>query len=212
LFSAWTGALLILGLVSLRLRFQPFKMPTGGMEKTLLIGDHFLADNWAYDIRVPFSPTVLYARRNPQRGDIITFRFPEDRTRVFIKRVIGLPNETVAVRGHAVYIDCQLLKDDPHAYFFDSRGEPVQEQVVAPNDLPIDGDADSHDAVQHFGPVTVPEGHVFVMGDNRDNSRDSRYWGFLPREDVLGRASFIYWSQDRDTGEARFGRLGRRIE
>jgi signal peptidase I len=200
--------------IGLRVRYQPFKIPTGAMQKTLLIGDHLWADNWAYDVRIPFLGKVLWVRREPQRGDVVTFLYPEERTRVFIKRVIGLPGETVAVRGKAVYIDGHLLKEN-YTYFGGGYGgEPVLEAAVAPEALPSLGEGEDEDESPstHFGPALVPAGHLFVMGDNRDNSKDSRYWGFLSRADLRGQAARLYWSQDPRRGTIRFRRIGQRIE
>jgi signal peptidase I len=201
------------GLVSLRLRYQPFRIPTGAMEKTLLIGDHLLADNWAYNIRLPLSSKTFIVRARPRRGDVITFRYPEDRTRVFVKRVIGLPGESVAVRGKAVYIDGTLLKEDRSYFGGAYGGDPVREAIDAPASL---GEADDVDALgtglgRQFGPVVVPADSYFVLGDNRDNSKDSRYWGYLNRADILGQVTVIYWSWDAKQNAVRFARLGRMV-
>jgi len=148
------------------------KVPTGGMERTVLVGDYIFVDMTAYGLRVPFTTyTVLV--RSPQRGDVIVFLFPEDRRRMFLKRVIGLPGETVEVRDTIVSIDGKTL---PEAYAF----------FEAPH-------AAGH---KGFPPERVPPGHLFVLGDNRDNSRDSRYWGFLPLSDVLGEAKGVYFSHE----------------
>ena len=138
------------------------------MERTLLVGDSFLADV------TPFTP---------RRGDVITFLFPEDRTRVFIKRVVGLPGETVEVRGRAVLVNGRPL-DEPYARFIDALDEE-----------------DDPPGRRGWGPHTVPAGHLFVLGDNRDNSRDSRFWGFLPTDQVKGRALIVYWSYEASRDE-----------
>jgi signal peptidase I len=167
---------------------RTFKIPTGGMEPTVLRGDWLLAVNWAYNPREPFFGHLLTAPRPPARGDIVTFPFPEDPTRTFMKRVIGLPGETVEVRGRTVYIDGEALVE-PYVQF------------IAPDDVQR----------SDWGPETIPTRSVFVLGDNRDNSRDSRFWGYVKREDVLGRAVVIYWSRDSETGGVRFDRIGRRL-
>lgn len=160
---------------------QAFKIPTGGMEPTIRIGDHLVAVMWAYGWREPLSGRLISSARQPKRGDLVIFRFPEDRSRTFIKRCIGLPGEVVQVRGRAVLIDGQPL-DEPYVQFLDGSLTPAG---VAPEPSGPSG---------KWGPQVVPLGQYFVLGDNRDNSRDSRFWGFVPQEDLLGRASVVYWS------------------
>ena len=157
---------------------QAFKIPTGSMENNLLIGDHLLVNKFV------FGPTLngLEEKILPidpiERQDVIVFKYPEEPERDFIKRVIGLPGETIEVRNKAVFIDGKPL-DEPYVHYLVPPGE--------------NGSHDFHVRVQ-YGPVTVPPGHYFMMGDNRDNSQDSRYWGFLPREYVKGKALFVYFS------------------
>jgi signal peptidase I len=192
-FSRWfscltavmLGAVLNLFLVhGYRTTFvQAFKIPTGGMEPTIPIGDHLLATKWAYGWRDPVFGHLISDAKQPKRGDLIVFRFPEDRSRVFIKRCIGLPGETVEVRDRAVLVDGKALAE-PYVQFLEPR-------------LPSTGrDLGRPDLRGSWGPQTVPAGGYFVLGDNRDNSRDSRFWGFVPEEDLLGRATVVYWSYD----------------
>jgi signal peptidase I len=183
---------------------QAFKIPTGSMENNLLIGDHLLVNKFV------FAPTVSAVERrllpiDPiRRGDIVVFKFPEDPERDFIKRVIGLPGETLELRDRTVYIDGEPL-DEPYVQF------------LFPPSTRRSGDPDFTDfAVRRgYGPVTVPEGQYFMMGDNRDNSQDSRYWGFLPREYVKGKALFVYFSfADEPSGllgNVRWNRLFHQI-
>ena len=172
---------------------QAFKIPTGSMENNLLIGDHLLVNKFV------FAPTLGAAERtllpiDPiRRGDIIVFKYPEDPERDFIKRVIGLPGETVELKNKKVHIDGRPL-DEPYVHFL----FPPTEQGSA------DGVSFDFDVRSSYGPVTVPEGHYFMMGDNRDNSQDSRYWGFLPASYVKGKALFVYFS----FGEAGSGLSG----
>src|SRR3954469_19609267 len=185
---------------------QAFKIPTGSMEQNLLIGDHLLVNKFV------FGPTVSHLERTVlpiadiRRKDVIVFKFPKDPTRDFIKRVIGLPGDTVELRSKRVFINGKQL-DEPYVYYLDDP-PPLPQEMEASNDLQGVGDP----RVQ-YGPVTVPAGHYFVMGDNRDNSEDSRYWGFMPRENVKGRALVIYWSYDPETGlsGARWGRILRQV-
>ena len=161
---------------------QAFKIPTGSMENNLLIGDHLLVNKFI------FGPTPLAAGRavlpvrSIRRGDIIVFKYPDEPDRDFIKRVIGLPGETIELRNKKVYVNQQAI-DEPYVHFLTPPSTDYQEVT-------------SSDVRERFGPVTVPADHYFVMGDNRDNSQDSRYWGFLPRGYVKGKALLIYWSYE----------------
>jgi len=166
---------------------QAFKIPTGSMENNLLIGDHLLVNKFV------FAPTRTGLERmllpiDPiRRGDILVFKFPEDPDRDFIKRVIGLPGETLEMREKKIYINGTSI-DEPYVHFLFPAG----------NRSPGDEDFTEASVQRNYGPVTVPEGHYFMMGDNRDNSQDSRYWGFLTRDYVKGKALFIYFSYGDD--------------
>jgi len=208
----------MVGLVGVRLFWlRPFKIPTGAMEKTILIGDCLLADMRAYGVRMPFTEQLLFGEKQPQRGDLIVFRFPEDPSRLFIKRVIGLPGETVAMRGPGVYINGRLL---PESYALHGGG-PFSEPAPLRERLPErleDAAADPENTFRNYGPETVPAEALFVLGDNRDNSRDSRFWGFLPLHHVRGRVWCVYFSQEgargassqQGLGKVRWSRIGHR--
>jgi signal peptidase I len=169
---------------------QAFKIPTGSMERNLLIGDHLLVNKVIYSpSALPFEDAIL-AKKPVQRGHVVVFKFPEDPSRDFIKRVIGLPGETVEIRDKVVYIDGKALVE-PYAHF--------QEPPLHRSD-PEYG-LRSDDLRDNWGPETVPAGHLFVLGDNRDNSRDSRFWKFLPRDQVKGRALLVYWSYEASREE-----------
>jgi signal peptidase I len=169
---------------------QAFKIPTGAMERTILIGDHLLVDKTAYGVRVPsFEGSMRLRPRQPARGDVIVFLYPEDPTRSFMKRVIGVPGDTVEVRGRTVLVNSTTLAE-PYARFLNEENEGRG---------------------RDWGPRTVPPDHLFVLGDNRDNSKDSRHWGFLPAENLLGRATIVYYSEDRD-GRIRWERIGLRLQ
>ncbi len=166
---------------------QAFKIPTGSMENNLLIGDHLLVNKFV------FAPTVASIERallpiDPiRRGDIIVFKYPEEPERDFIKRVIGLPGDTLELRNKRVYINGTMLN------------EPYVHYLVPPDE---EGSGGEFDVRVQYGPVTVPPGHYFMMGDNRDNSQDSRYWGFMPQEYIKGKALFVYFSFGEETGLA----------
>ena len=177
---------------------QAFKIPTGSMENNLLIGDHLLVNKFVFG---PTGPERgLVPVRDPRRGDVVVFKYPDEPERDFIKRVIGLPGETLEMRAKKIYINGQVL-DEPYVHFIDPASE--SQEVT------------SLDLRERYGPVRVPEDQYFMMGDNRDNSQDSRYWGFLPRHYIKGRALMIYWSYESGREDyleegvvARLRRLG----
>jgi signal peptidase I len=160
---------------------QAFKIPTGSMENNLLVGDHLLVNKLAFAPTIGSFERLVLPIRDIKRGDIIVFKFPEEPERDFIKRVIGLPGETVELRHKKVYINGSPI-DEPYVHYL-MPPSPEGSQVF-------------DDVRESYGPRTVPAGHYFMMGDNRDNSADSRYWGFLPATYVKGKALMIYWSFD----------------
>jgi len=146
------------------------------MEPTLLVGDHIRANKFIYGIKIPFLRKTVISISEPQRGDVIVFIYPVDKSKDFIKRTIGLPGDTIEIIDKSVYINGEVY-EDPHGYYSNK------------------GRVWSHSQGKtFFGPVTVPEDHIFVMGDNRDHSYDSRFWGFVPLKSVKGKAFIIYWS------------------
>jgi len=198
----WTEAIVVAVILALIIRtfiIQAFKIPSGSMEDTLLIGDHLLVSKFSYGIPIPFTDTRLLELQHPERGDIIVFEFPKDRNksyferRDFIKRVIGTPGDTIAVRNKTVYVNGKpfVIPAEVHK----------ESTTVGPQYGPRD----------FMEPVTVPEGHYFVMGDNRDRSYDSRFWGFVPMENIKGKAFIKYWSWDSNENMPRWNRIGRLI-
>ena len=169
---------------------QAYKIPSGSMKPTLLIGDHILVSKFNYGIRLPLVRSTLIPVGTPKRGDIVVFIYPEDRSKDFIKRLIGLPGDRIEIRNKNI-----LLNGLPWS---DTHGVHVDNLIIPGSVQPRD----------NFGPVTVPEGSLFVMGDNRDESYDSRFWGFVPMKDVLGKALIIYWSWNQENHGVRLGRLG----
>ena len=156
---------------------QAFKIPSSSMVPTLLVGDHILVNKFIYGVRIPLIGKKFLTFTTPKRGDVIVFIFPEDRSKDYIKRVVGLPGEKVEIIGQEIYINDRVV-DDPWGNY--SMKNPFA-------GLP---------GREHYGPKTVPPNALFVLGDNRHNSQDSRYWGFVPLEDVLGKAFITYWSWD----------------
>ena len=175
----------LLALFARTFAVQAFKIPTGSMEPNLLVGDHLLVNKFIFSPSLSPIERALLPNRDIRRGDIIVFKYPEEPDRDFIKRVIGLPGETIELRNKKVHIN----------------GEPLDEQYVHYIFPPAaDGQPKAWDLRETFGPVTVPPDSLFMMGDNRDNSQDSRFWGMLPRNYVKGRAMVIYWSFDEAAG------------
>jgi signal peptidase I len=163
---------------------QAFKIPTGSMENNLLIGDHLLVNKFVLGPTMWPIERALLPIGTIRRRDVLVFKYPEEPDRDFIKRVIGLPGETLEVREKKVYINGAPL-DEPYAHYLTPAADESQYHEVT-----------SFDVRERYGPVTVPPSQYFMMGDNRDNSQDSRYWGFLPRENIKGRALVIYWSYE----------------
>lgn len=181
---------------------QPFVIPTGSMEDTLLVGDHLIVDKLAY------SPAGSFARHllpyeTPQHGDIIVFRYPANPNTTLVKRLIGMPGDRIHISHGVVFRNGQALKEPyvVHKYgselalddFPNPCCRPVKEQAAIDAQATMLGD----DVVS--GDVVVPEGMYFAMGDNRDNSSDSRYWGFVPRDSIIGKPVLIYWSYQAST-------------
>jgi signal peptidase I len=178
-FREYAEAAIIAVVLALFIRtfvVQAFKIPSGSMEPTLLVGDHILVNKFIYGIKIPFIRKTLIPISDPKRGDVIVFIYPVDQSKDFIKRVIGLPGDRIETNGNKIYINGKLY-DDRHGFYADQGKGSIR--LLAES---------------HFGPVTVPAGHLFVMGDNRDHSYDSRYWGFVPLNYVKGEAFIIYWS------------------
>ena len=169
---------------------QAFKIPSGSMIPTLKIGDHILVNKFIYGTKLPFTDRIIIPLRRPNRGDIIVFKFPDDEKKDFIKRVIGLPGDLVEIKGKKVYINGSPI-DDSYAVHSDPMLYP---SGIQPRD--------------NFGPLTVPQDSYFVMGDNRDFSLDSRYWGFVKLNKIKGKAFIIYWSWNGEERWLRWERIG----
>lgn len=172
---------------------QAFKIPSGSMEPTLLIGDHLLVNKFLYGTTIPFTDLNILPIREPERGDVIVFIYPVDPTKDFIKRVVGLPGDKVEVIEKKVYINDKPV-EDPYAHFADNM-------IIPKGREPRD----------NFGPVIVPQESFFVMGDNRDRSYDSRFWGFVKKSEIKGKAFIIYWSWNSDRFLPRLTRIANLI-
>ena len=166
---------------------QAFKIPTGSMEPNLLIGDHLLVNKFVFAPTLSSAERTLLPMTDIRRGDIVVFKYPEDPERDFIKRVIGLSGETIELKDRQIHVNGRAIQE-PYAHYLPRPAGSGGGEVT------------TGDVRERYGPVVVPAGSVFVMGDNRDNSQDSRYWGFLPKENIKGKALMIYWSFDSSEG------------
>ncbi|MGH7781843.1 MAG: signal peptidase I [Candidatus Binataceae bacterium] len=198
------GIAMILALLIRTFFIQAYEIPSGSMEPTLLVGDHILANKLVYGFRMPnsiFGLTIgglpyghyLFRLEPIRRGDVVVFVYPRNPTEDYIKRVVGIPGDVVEVKAGKVWLNGAPMPD-PHAHF----EVPDSERTTA-------------SVRDYFGPVTVPPGDLFMMGDNRDDSSDSRFWGFAPEDNVEGRAMNIYWSWDSDSSRIvplRWSRFG----
>lgn len=184
---------LILALLIRAFVVQAFKIPSGSMIPTLLVGDHILVNKFIYGIEVPFTDKKLFVFRNPDRGDVIVFKFPQNPSRDFIKRVVAKGGDTVRIINKVIYINGNKI-DEPYAQHTDKAVRP---------------DIDKRD---NMGPIKIPKSKLFVMGDNREQSFDSRFWGFVDLNLVRGEAMIIYFSWNKEKKWPRFNRVGRIIE
>ncbi|MCL4304415.1 signal peptidase I [bacterium] len=213
----WTEFLFTLVLMVFFIRVttvEAFRIPTGSMENTLLVGDFLLVNKFVYGIRtpdwvgIPFTDigfslpsTRLPAPGKVESGDIVVFKYPLDRSLNYIKRCIAGPGQTIEIRDRQVYVDGTVFENPPHSKF--TSPSPLRAGLAERGIFNPRGEPWNHD---NFGPLTVPDGHYFVMGDNRDNSADSRYWGFLPENDIVGKALIIYFSWDKNRSLSEFYR------
>lgn len=199
---------------------EAFKIPTGSMENTLLIGDWLLVNKAVYGAQVPFTGIRTPAFAEPERGDIVVFKYPLDESESYVKRVVGLPGDTVEMKGGELYVNSELQKEayvrhiEPGGDYYHPQFDWQKSHLAPAVDV-----STYRPTRDDWGPIVVPEGNYFVMGDNRDDSADSRYWGFVDRELIKGRPLFIYYSYDQSKlrplpwlTEVRWHRLGHTVK
>jgi signal peptidase I len=167
-----------------------YKIPSRSMVQTLLVGDHILVNKFLYGVKIPLLRNTIIPVREPKRGEIVVFIYPNDRSKDFIKRVIGVGGDKIEIKNKKIFINSKEYKDSFGIY----SDNIIYPATMQPRD--------------NFGPVTVPKDSIFVMGDNRDESLDSRFWGFVNLKDVEGKAFIIYWSWNREDHNLRWQRLG----
>ena len=186
-------AILVAILIALVIRtfvVQAFKIPSGSMKQTLQIGDHILVNKFIFGVKIPYWNKTIIPLKSPQRGDIIVFKYPVDPNKDFIKRVVGVAGDIIESRDKQLYLNHKPVNHD--------YGVHTDPHIMSGNNKPRD----------NFGPITVPPHSLFVMGDNRDESYDSRFWGFVDLKAVNGKAFIIYWSWDKLNFGVRWNRLG----
>jgi signal peptidase I len=198
-FKDYLEPIIIAVLIALFIRtfvVQAFKIPSSSMESTLLVGDYILVNKFIYGIRIPYTAIKFFQFKKPRRGDVIVFIFPLDPSKDFIKRVIGTEGEKVEIMHNKIYINDRPI-EDPWGHF---ARKALPEYIRR---------------MENFGPVVVPKDSLFVLGDNRDNSEDSRFWGFLRANAVLGKAFIIYfswdWNAENLLDKVRWSRIGKLI-
>lgn len=172
---------------------QAFKIPSGSMIPTLNVGDHILVNKFIFGIKIPLTDIKILPLRDPERLDVIVFQYPEDETKDFIKRIIGKPGDTIEVHDKIIYVN----------------GSPIEESYTIHTDAAIL--SENHQPRDNLDPVVVPEDSYFVMGDNRDQSLDSRFWGTVKANKIRGKAFIIYWSWDAKKTWVRWRRIGKLI-
>ncbi len=171
---------------------QAFKIPSGSMLETLQIGDHILVNKFIYGIKIPFTDgKVLVPIKDPKKGDIVVFEYPEDPSKDFIKRVIATGGDTLQIINKKLYVNDKLIQGEKYAVYKSSK---IYSAMVSSRD--------------NLRKIKVPENNLFVMGDNRDNSHDSRFWGFVDLKAVKGKAFIIYWSWNKKEFGVRWNRIG----
>jgi len=207
---------LLIVLVFRSFLFEPFKIPSGSMIPTLLVGDFIVVNKFSYGVRLPVLNKKIIDIGEPKRGDVVVFRYPKDTSVNFIKRAVGLPGDSITYRDKQLFINGEKVEETEAGRFDSSKIKcttPAVDALLYWEEL---GDA-NHNILLHDrsgsrnGQWVVPEGHYFMMGDNRDRSNDSREWGFVPEENILGRAVGIWLNFDFEKGCADFSRVGNGI-
>ncbi len=211
----WLESLIVIALLAIVIRsfiVAPFKIPSSSMVPTLEVGDYLFVLRYPYGFRIPLTNIQLLPEQ-ARRGDVAVFVYPEDTSKDYIKRIVGLPGDHIVYRNNELYINGQKMPLTPkgqRAYYLGDGSVDVsglyEEDLMGVKHMVLRKEYSIKD-----GEWTVPPGHYMVLGDNRNNSRDSRFWGFVPQSYLVGRAAIIWWSWDHARGEVRWDRLGQVI-
>ena len=199
----WTKSLALAFTLFLVIRafvVEAFKIPTSSMEGTLLVGDFLLVNKGVYGAEIPGTGIHLPALEEPERGDVIVFNPPHEPEKNYVKRIVGMPGDTLEMRDKSLFVN-GLRHREPYARYIDREGDSVHPDMRWQSGHLIASPPTYHPTRDNWGPLVVPDSSFFVLGDNRDNSEDSRYWGFVEREEIRGRPWFVYYSHDRSRGE-----------
>jgi len=216
--SDWTRSILIAVILFFVIRtavVEAFKIPTSSMEGTLLVGDFLLVNKAVYGARIPLTDLRLPPFAEPERGDVVVFHPPHEPEKNYVKRVVGVTADTLEMRDKVLLRNGREV-NEPYVQYVDSDGDAVHPDMEwQANHLIASQRRRYHPTRDNWGPIVVPEGYYFVLGDNRDNSEDSRYWGFVARDQVRGRPWFVYYSHVAPPSDAapwlsrvRWARLG----
>jgi len=212
LWREWLESLIVIAILAIVIRsfiVAPFKIPSSSMVPTLEVGDYLFVMRYSYGFRIPFTD-VQIAPSPAKRGDVAVFDYPEDRSKDYIKRIVGVPGDQIRYEKNELFVNGKkmlLTEQGRRAYYLQDGSVDMsmqfEEQLFKVNHFVLRKDFSIKDGVWK-----VPEGHFFVLGDNRNNSRDSRFWGFVPQNYLVGKAAIVWWSWDHPKGEVRWGRLG----
>lgn len=208
----WLESLLVVAVLAIVIRsfiVAPFKIPSSSMVPTLEVGDYVFVLRYSYGLRIPLTDLQFFAQP-PEHGDVVVFDYPEDRSKDYIKRIVGLPGDEVRYQDNRLFIngvEMPLKRLGTRAYFLADGNVDVAERYYEQL-FEISHEVLRKPASIRDGVWRVPDGHYFVLGDNRNNSRDSRFWGFVPQSYLVGKAVIVWWSWDKHKGELRWERIG----
>ncbi len=211
----WLESLIVIALLAVVIRsfiVAPFKIPSSSMVPTLEVGDYLFVLRYTYGFRIPFTDIQLLPKQ-AHRGDVAVFVYPEDKSKDYIKRIVGLPGDHIVYRDNKLYVNGKEMPLTPkgqRAYYLGDGSVDVS-GLFEEDLMGVKHDVLRKSYSLKDGEWTVPAGHYFMMGDNRNNSRDSRFWGFVPQSYLIGRAAIVWWSWDHAKGEVRWERLGHLI-
>lgn len=217
----WARSIVVAAALFLLIRtfgVEAFKIPTSSMENTLLVGDFLLVNKAVYGAPIPGTDVHLPALAEPSRNEVVVFQPPHDPEKSYVKRLVGMPGDTLEMRAKKLFLN-GTPAHEPYVRYTDRRGDAVHPGMHWQSSHLIAGPVPRrHPTRDNWGPIVVPPGHFFVLGDNRDNSEDSRYWGFVPRDAIRGRPAVVYYSFDPSGSEShdwlrrvRWARIGSRV-